>query len=130
MDAVDAYAEVVSRDHDAAAGMMDTDFADDDGAGGGDALPDYVAQASNAASTSMSAATEHLIDIREYDVPYCLRVAIDQGGYTRTCLHCRIAVKMLTAEHPGPRHPCRAVVHCQVGQRRNEPLLPDRASRA
>lgn len=74
MDAVDAYAEVVSRDHG-----MDTDFVDESGDATSAALPDYVAQASNVASTSSSAATEYLIDIREYDVPYCLRVAIDKG---------------------------------------------------
>lgn len=77
MDAVDAYAEVVSKDP-AGMGMDYLDDAGDAATAAG--LPEYINQASNVASTSSSAATEHLIDIREYDVPYALRVCIDKGA--------------------------------------------------
>lgn len=81
MDAVDAYAEVVSHDTNGGGGGMDLDeFVDEFGDAAAAALPEHVAPSSRTASTSNSAATDHLIDIREYDVPYCLRVAIDKGA--------------------------------------------------
>lgn len=70
LDAVDAYAEVVNATTGVDAGMMvemDTEDGEWDGAGssrrgvGHDRDP-----------------RECIIDVREYDVPYYLRVAIDQ----------------------------------------------------
>lgn len=67
LDAVDAYAEVVAGEH-----MMDIDFDnDDDGIGGSSSRRDGKGKAADPADL--------VIDIREYDVPYYLRVAIDKG---------------------------------------------------
>lgn len=61
MSALDTYAEVVSASVDM--GMDREPIASK--AGGGDGL-------------------DHIIDIREYDVPYTIRVAIDKGKYRST----------------------------------------------
>jgi DNA polymerase epsilon subunit 1 len=69
MDAVDAYAEVVGDGFDATG--MDVDFGDEESTA-------FVPQAARMGGKSQLA-SDFLIDIREYDVNYCLRVAIDKG---------------------------------------------------
>jgi DNA polymerase epsilon subunit 1 len=68
LDAVDTYAEVIGDSNG-----MDVDGVNtlDDDEGG------YVPKASRASGGS-SQASDYIIDIREYDVPYYLRVAIDK----------------------------------------------------
>jgi DNA polymerase elongation subunit (family B) len=67
VDAVDAYAEVIGADR-----PMDLDYEDVDDSTG------FVTKASN--MTSGADPSEFILDIREYDVPYYLRVAIDKGS--------------------------------------------------
>ena len=74
MDAVDAYAEVVGTET-----QMDLDFGDGETPSTSNI---YVQQAARAGGSGQSV-TESIIDIREYDVPYYLRVAIDKGR----CFH-------------------------------------------
>jgi DNA polymerase epsilon subunit 1 len=71
MSALDTYAEVVSASADM--GMDREPIASK--AGGGDGL-------------------DHIIDIREYDVPYTIRVAIDKGNHRSTFLYNRISRHM------------------------------------
>lgn len=67
-DAVDAYAEVIRATTDAS---MDIQFEDDeDGFGGG-------SRSGKPAAARDQDPRECIIDVREYDVPYYLRVAID-----------------------------------------------------
>lgn len=70
MDVVDAYAEVVGNET-----QMDLDFGD------GDSGASYKPKARGGPSNIN--ATDCIIDIREYDVPYYLRVAIDKGIISR-----------------------------------------------
>ena len=66
LDAIDAYAEVINGDADVEMG-----YADEDGEGG------FIAKASRVIGGSSPG--DLIIDIREYDIPYYLRVAIDKG---------------------------------------------------
>ncbi|KAF9044418.1 hypothetical protein BJ165DRAFT_1528961 [Panaeolus papilionaceus] len=65
-DAVDAYAEVIRATTDNA---MDIDFEDESGG--------QTSRAGKGSITQDQDPSESIIDIREYDVPYYLRVAID-----------------------------------------------------
>lgn len=78
MDAVDAYAEIVGNSSTSA---MDVDFAGADLFADEDAIENAgrVTTSARLGGTNHQQATELLIDIREYDVNYCLRVAIDKG---------------------------------------------------
>lgn len=67
LDVIDAYAEVVGNET-----QMDLDFGD------GDSGATYAPKAARASGHNQNA-TEFIIDIREYDVPYYLRVAIDKS---------------------------------------------------
>lgn len=67
MDAVDTYAEVINGNPDIAMSFAD---GEDEEAG-------FVAKSSRVAGGANP--SEFIIDIREYDVPYYLRVAIDKG---------------------------------------------------
>ena len=89
LDAVDTYAEVVvSSEH-----MFDMDL-DIEEYGGGDGTGHKgkgrsFAQA-GAGAGPQGAASDSILDIREYDVPYYLRVAIDKrelGGRILTIPH-------------------------------------------
>jgi DNA polymerase elongation subunit (family B) len=67
MDAVDTYAEVIGDSRN-----MDVDFEGAD---------DFMDSANKAASAGrVTNPSDCIIDIREYDVPYYLRVAIDKGS--------------------------------------------------
>ena len=66
LDAIDAYAEVINGDADVEMG-----YANEDEEGG------FVAKASRVIGGSNP--SDFVIDIREYDIPYYLRVAIDKG---------------------------------------------------
>lgn len=77
MDAVDTYAEVITNNNN---GYGNPDIAMSFGDEGGDGEDDgggFVAKSSRVAGGASP--SEHIIDIREYDVPYYLRVAIDKG---------------------------------------------------
>lgn len=71
LDAVDAYAEVVAGAASSDAAKMDIDL---------DPLlmSTVNLDKNNASSSTSSDPSEYIIDIREYDVPYYLRVAIDK----------------------------------------------------
>ncbi|GAA5902780.1 hypothetical protein JCM6882_004064 [Rhodosporidiobolus microsporus] len=72
LDAVDAYAEVVAGETNfAAAGMMDYDMEDGFGKSEG-----FVKGGAGAGPQGNP--QDAILDIREYDVPYYLRVAIDK----------------------------------------------------
>lgn len=81
MDAVDTYADVLNGMN----GGMDADMAfgdgydNDDIEGGG-----YVAKASRVIGGSSP--SDFIIDIREYDIAYYLRVAIDKGEAATGCV--------------------------------------------
>lgn len=76
MDAVDTYAEVINN-NDYGNPDIAMSFGDDDHNGMEGNESGFVAKSSRVAGgTSPS---EFIIDIREYDVPYYLRVAIDKG---------------------------------------------------
>lgn len=85
VDAVDAYAEVVGEGHANGLSMVDEE----------DETQGFVAKASRVSGgTSPS---EFILDIREYDVPYYLRVAIDKDirvglWYTITFSHGDVAI--------------------------------------
>ena len=70
LDAVDAYAEVVNGvEVDIEMASVD-EYGNSEGRG-------YVPKASRVIGGSSP--SEFIIDIREYDIPYYLRVAIDKG---------------------------------------------------
>ena len=73
MDAVDAYAEVVNAE----AAMRVQVEGDSEGVAWGAELDTLGAK-----SAKDKDPREGIVDIREYDVPYYLRVAIDNGVYT------------------------------------------------
>lgn len=75
MDAVDTYAEVVSGLQGAGGGDARMEFTD--GFGADDIEGGYVPKASRVIGGSSP--SDAIIDIREYDIPYYLRVAIDKG---------------------------------------------------
>lgn len=80
MDAVDTYAEVINN-NDGNPDIAMSFGADDDGGDMDSNEAGFVAKSSRVAGgTSPS---EFIIDIREYDVPYYLRVAIDKGEFDR-----------------------------------------------
>lgn len=68
LDAVDAYAEVIGGQAD-----VEMSYADEDEEGG------YVAKSSRISGAGATSPSDYVIDIREYDIPYYLRVAIDKG---------------------------------------------------
>ena len=68
LDAVDTYAEVISGENG-----FDMDFDMEDGVGNGKSF----AQSNGAGNAG--APSDSILDIREYDLPYYLRVAIDKG---------------------------------------------------
>lgn len=82
MDAVDTYAEVINNNNNNGNPDIAMSFgADDDGGDIDGNEAGFVAKSSRVAGgTSPS---EFIIDIREYDVPYYLRVAIDKGEFER-----------------------------------------------
>lgn len=70
MDAIDAYAEVVNATANMQVSMDDS----------------WTAEAESSTSKSRNTDPRDLIvDIREYDVPYYLRVAIDNGTPSFLC---------------------------------------------
>lgn len=74
LDAVDAYAEVVGGAGGGGYADVEMGYADEDEEGG------YVAKSSRiTGGGGASSPSDIIIDIREYDVPYYLRVAIDKG---------------------------------------------------
>ena len=78
MDAVDAYAEVVNAE----AAMRVQVEGDSEGVAWGAELDTLGAK-----SAKDKDPREGIVDIREYDVPYYLRVAIDNGAYTLLLSH-------------------------------------------
>lgn len=112
MDAVDAYAEVVGGET-ADGNGMDVDFGDDESTA-------FVPQAARMGGKSQLA-SDFLIDIREYDVSYCLRVAIDKGASQQVTRN---------RTHPFERHSLRSMVHCQLHEWRNQHVLHFLPSRA
>lgn len=66
LDAVDTYAEVISSEY------KDYDMEDGEGIGNTFGL-------TGAGVGKTSSPEDSILDIREYDVPYYLRVAIDKG---------------------------------------------------
>lgn len=83
LDAVDTYAEVVVNSEHMF--DMDLDIEEYGGEGNGKSKSRSFAQA-GAGAGPQGAASDSILDIREYDVPYYLRVAIDK----RECWACRI----------------------------------------
>lgn len=72
LDAVDTYAEVISGE-----GQFNMDYDMENGEGMGQSFAQVGAGAGSVGNPSDS-----ILDIREYDVPYYLRVAIDKGQST------------------------------------------------
>lgn len=75
LDAVDTYAEVVVNSEHMF--DMDLDIEEYGGEGNGKSKSRSFAQA-GAGAGPQGAASDSILDIREYDVPYYLRVAIDK----------------------------------------------------
>lgn len=67
MSVLDTYAEVVSAAADRDGGGIDYEPIS---ARGGEGI-------------------DHIVDIREYDIPYTIRVAIDKGKVDDSCTNCR-----------------------------------------
>ena len=57
-------------------------------------------------NTSITEASDFLVDIREYDVPYHVRVMIDKGMLS-------LALVLVTTLTRSFRHPSREVVLCR-----------------
>jgi DNA polymerase epsilon subunit 1 len=100
MDAVDAYAEVVNAE----AAMRVQVEEGGEGVAWGAELDSIGTK-----STKDKNPREGIIDIREYDVPYYLRVAMDNGAWMIVYL-----VKQLTTVY---RYPSWAVVWSHVYRR-------------
>lgn len=74
MDAVDTYAEVINGNPQMEMSVIDEDDGDgQDGRNSG-----FVAKSSRVAGGQNP--SDAIIDFREYDIPYYLRVAIDKGN--------------------------------------------------
>lgn len=87
MDTLDTYAEVVHGDcnQTESADIEDfenneDDYMDVDGDGSRNKPKRAVVSKSHAASAAVADPADWIIDIREYDVPYYLRVSIDRGA--------------------------------------------------
>lgn len=79
LDAVDTYAEVVAGESTAdqlGGAAMEIDMEDAWGMGGGGGRGGFVKDVKDKQMNPQDA----ILDIREYDVPYYLRVAIDKSG--------------------------------------------------
>lgn len=79
LDAVDTYAEVISGENG-----FDMDFDMEDGIGNGKSF------AQNNGAGNAGAPSDSILDIREYDLPYYLRVAIDKGEMRSISIRFRI----------------------------------------
>lgn len=79
LDAVDTYAEVVASESNFANLGMDYDMEDAFGAGGagGRGGGGFAKEA----GAKQGKPEDAILDIREYDVPYYLRVAIDKSEF-------------------------------------------------
>lgn len=119
LDAVDTYAEVVN---DAKAGMdFEMGFADGDEDGGG-----YVAKSSRLIGGSNP--SDFIIDIREYDIPYYLRVAIDKGeGRSIATLSTASDLTCSTLTAVGPLQ--KFELDCGIRSPQNTARFPSSASR-
>lgn len=122
LDAVDAYAEVISGSADVEMAFTDEygHMQEDHDSGG------YVAKASRAIGGSNP--SENIIDIREYDIPYYLRVAIDKSESDNS--HCESDVAFgLPVDQadlrflPFARHPRGIMVLGDLGEWRDRPFL-------
>lgn len=108
MDAVDTYAEVINNHNGnpeiAMSFADDYGHAQDDDAMNGDAgNAGFIAKSSRNVGGATNP-SDYIIDIREYDIPYYLRVAIDKGGFERSCcpLRCQFRQQRRMLILPAP----------------------------